>query len=418
MRLVFWIAFAAVAAVAAVTLGRDDEPDREVRAAAPAPAPLLAIDGLRDAETVLVRLRPATLKRVGEPIPIHDWLWSSAWAPDRRRIALSADGAIQVVDTKRWRRTATIRLDRRAYRIAWPTPRRILALGGQHRGGHTVLVIDPVARRVVQRLEVAGQEIGDGFRPTAAGFAMLVGPPDRIGPATLALVSADGGVRRVPLEGIRGGFESPDFEEDPYRPGRQHVPGLAIDEAGERLYVVSADDGAVVAVSARDGTAVRHEPAERRTALARLRDLLDPPAEAKGSYGPWRTAVMIGHVLAVTGHDAKRAHRVEPAGLTLIDTRAWTAEKVGDDLSTVQVAGGAFIAGEDVAGGLVALDPDGSKRFEVMPGRSAWVQAAGERLYADAAGPSRTHVIDAGTGRVIRRLPPGDAPVLIPPPFR
>ena len=132
----------------------------------------------------------------------------------------------------------------------------------------------------------------------------------------------------------------------------QWNPGLALDPVSGRAFVVQA--GAPVAeVDLRRLSVRYHEPSEPISLLGRLRDWLEPKAEAKAMQGPERRAVWIGNGrLAVTGVDHQalvdskgQEQEVDsPAGLKLIDTRSWGVRTLDRATSSVTFSGGVLFA--------------------------------------------------------------------------
>jgi len=432
------VVLAALAGLGSAVLGGEPQRRPAVAPAPPDRVPLLGIVHGSDDPGSLVRLRPRTLRPASRPIRLRGFSWGTAWSPDRRRLAVAvADvvegrierSGIQIVDVRRWRTAAVIPVSphTEVQQMAWTAPHRLLAVLGARAGTHRIAVVDPAARRVVRQGRLAGLVPGDAIRPTGDGLAAIVAPARGIGPASLALVSHEGDVRRVPLPGLEAGFHHPPLDPNagaPFPAGRQRVPALAVDAAARRAYVADAGSPAVVEVDLASGAATRREPVERRTLLQRLRDLVEPPAEAKGVTGPWSQAqVLGGGWLAVSGwDDTIRGDHQErrPHGLRLIDTREWTAETVDERVSSFVLAHGTLLVADGGYGrnsGVVALNPDGTRRFRLLGGRDAGAAIAGGLLYATPYGPSRTHVVDLRTGRTVGVLPRGEMPALIPEPL-
>jgi hypothetical protein len=426
----------ALALLGVAALESDDprRPNAAAAAAAATRVPLLGVVG-HPRPNSLARLHPRTLRPVSRRIRLRGELWTSAWSPDRRRLALAVSttsgsvaprSRIQIVDVERWRTTAVIDITdhNEAAWIAWSSPRRVLAVAT---GGHSVIAVDPFAGRIVRATRFRELVVGDSVRPAGDGLAMLLGPVQGIGPATLALVSGDARLRRVPLEGIEAGFEHPETDQatDEMPVGRSLMPALAVDGAAGKAYVVEAGGPGIVDVELASGEATRHEPDDGRTALEWLRDLVEGEAEAKMTEGPWRIAHALGDgMLAVSGW-TDTVHgdrpRARPHGLHMIDTREWTAETVDERVSWFVPAPGALVVADGGYGrnsGVVALELDGSRRFRLLAGRDASATAVGGLLYVTSYRPSRTHVVDLRSGRTVRALPPGEPPLLIPPPVR
>jgi hypothetical protein len=393
-------------------------------AAAAARVPLLGVVG-HPRPNRLVRLHPRTLRPTSREIRLRGQQWTSAWSPDRRHLALAvatSNGAefgrsrIQIVDVERWRTTAVIDMTdhNEAAWLAWSTRSRVLAVAA---GGHSVLAIDPFAGRIARATRFREMVVGDSVRSTPDGLAMLIGAPSGIGPVTLGLVSDDGALRRVPLEGIEAGIDTGDPAI-----ARRLAPALAVDHADGRAYVVEAGGPSVIDVELATGTATRHEPG--RPALQWLRDLVDAQAEAKAVEGPWRTAHVLGDgMLAVTGWDdrlgADGLPDPHPYGLRLIDTRDWSVETIDARIGHVVPVPGALLVadgGYGEASGVAALELDGTPRFRALAGRDASAIAIGGLVYATPYSGGRTQVIDLRSGRTVKIVPPGPPPLLIPPP--
>lgn len=167
-----------------------------------------------------------------------------------------------------------------------------------------------------------------------------------------------------------------------------------------------------------------HAVRERVSLLGRLRNWLEPVARADGGGGfdgPVRTAVWAGDGrLAVSGWDdhavAKGKGTVEvrstPAGLRLIDTRAWTIRTLDEGASRVARADGLLLAygslwdGSAWRGiGLRAYSSDGERRFQLFDEAPIFtVQAAGRLAYAQLENSCRGWVVDLPTGRSLGEL--------------
>jgi hypothetical protein len=383
--------------------------------------PLVGIvrDGRRQ---FLVRLRPGTLRATSGRLPVGTFLGQAAWAPDRRRVALAVrpPGRIDVVGVAPMQPAVRIDTHRRldlAW-LAWTTRRRLLAVSRWRDGGHALSVIDPVARRVLRRTWLSGWIVGEAVPAAGRGLAMLLAPNEAIGATELAIVSPTGTVRGLPLPAITAGEVA----------GRQRAPALAVDRAGRRAYVVSATESKVVEVDLVSGRTIVHDLARARTVLDRLRDLVDPPAQAKGAEGPVRHAALVdAGVLAVSGcdetpdGDPNACDR--PYGLRLIDTRRWTSRTIDPRASRFWVAQGVVVVdaygyGEGKRLGLRAFGADGDLRVSALRGRDVVVQIDAHHVYAHIVGSPRgpTHVIDLRTART--SLLPARIPYLIPAPPR
>jgi hypothetical protein len=293
--------------------------------------------------------------------------------------------------------------------------RLLLVLGELPVSRHSVvLTLDTHARRVLQRQRLPGPVLSSGHLPD--GLVLLLTPAKGIGPATLAVVDDDARIRTVTLSGIAAGSESVETGALPV--DRQAFPGLAVDPAGRRAYVVAA--GAPVAEV--DLTTLRvgyHRLATPTSPLRRLANWLLPAAEAKGATdGPARSALWLGEgLLAVAGLDAEASNTKEgarevqrPSGLELIDTRSWTVRMLDPHTSGIMLAGGRLFAtayrydsndGEPKGHGLTIYGPGDRRPVHLMGSDLVWdVQVHDDLAYARRG--SGYSVIDLRANRVLR----------------
>jgi hypothetical protein len=333
-------------------------------------------------------------------------------SPDRSRLALARHEAgalrsLRLVDVRRMRVAADVRLTGGPIGLlAWPARERVLAVQELCCDGRQqLLVVDLAQRRVAASRPLEGSVLLAEW--TARELVLLLAPAQRIGPARLAIVDADGAVRLVGLERIRAGREL----VDPVRHEmKQSVPGLAVDGEGRRAFVVAP--GVVASVDLANGTVGYHRPARSRSLLSRLRDWLDPVAQAKGASGPIRSARWLGGgLLAVTGTDesptGELEARLRPAGLDLVDTRNWTKRTIDRDVNEVRVAGDLLLATGSSAG-LSAYGFDGHRRFRLLEGRETWIEHVhGARAYVHSPLPDGRLgpllVVDLATGSITTR---------------
>jgi hypothetical protein len=358
--------------------------------------------------------------------------WS--FSPDRSRLAVARHeggvvAGLRLIDLARMRTVLDIPIKPSGAvgLVAWPRPGTLLAVQEICcRQEQRLLVVDVDRRTVVARRDLRGTVQGVGR--TGRELVLLVAPAAEIGPARLAVVDGRGSVRFASLGGVRAGTAELPGERFMFRHRR---PGLAVDPAGRRAYVVDA--GLVVSVDLATLTVSSHAPAEGKSLAARIRELLEPTAHAKGASGPTRSARWLGDGrLAVSGADDEmvtdaRGHleqRSRPAGLRLVDTRDWTFRSIDDGAVAVHLAGRLLLAtgqseylaaGAESTGGLTAYTLDGRRRFARFAGRDAWVeQVAGRHAFVQAgAGTAGTapepRVIDLRTGRVS-----ADRPAVLP----
>jgi hypothetical protein len=261
---------------------------------------------------------------------------------------------------------------------AWAGPSRVLAVvlpEGCCGARDTVVVgVDASERRLLWRRTLGGSlQAGARF---GRSLVLVLGPLGRgIGPSRLVVVGPDGRIRSARLAEIRSGSEW--SETGAGFVGRTWNPGLAVDPAGARAFVVQA--GAPVAAVDLRTLRVRYHALSEPVALR-----LEPTAAAKAEEGPTRQALWLGDgLLAVAGRDSHRsvdargreAQWDTPAGLKLIDTRSWSVKTIDERASSVASAAGTVLAfsllydsrdGKASGSGLTGYDLDGTRRFHLL----------------------------------------------------
>jgi hypothetical protein len=394
---------------------------------------LLALRSTTDS-TRLVRLDRTTLERMpGRSLELGSYDGSWTRSPDGFSLAFGTDSpaTVRFVSSGHMRVTGVVPLESRAPvpvsfgscavdALAWVAPRTVLAAFC----GASISAIDSVSNRVRWR-KALPSAYNTAVR-TRSGFVLLGSPGNdtrgpTIGPASLTTVDRAGHVRTARLDRIESGVE-----QDPSGASlfSGSWPGLAVDPVGNQAYVAGGD-GLIAQVDLGTMAVSYHQPA-RALAVA-----------DKGMTGPVRQATWLGNgLLAVTGEDNRawldaknRLHEVStPIGLTLVDSRSWTARLVDPGASDVVSANGLLLAyrapgpeQQTARGmGLSAYGLDGTARFHLL-GRNSLVtvQAAKGLAYAwQLKDPKRWHlapvVIDLGTGQVLARpAVRGDTALLI-----
>jgi hypothetical protein len=369
----------------------------------------------------LARLDPRSLEPLpGRQLDLPGPWWVLSVAPDRSMAVLGNDASdkLAVVDLAGMRSLGMIGVRS----LAWTETSRwvgrsrlLLVLGELPISRHSVmLTLDLDARRVLQRQRLPGPVLASGHPP--GGLVLLLAPDRGIGPATLGVVGDDARVRTVILAGIAAGSEPVETGALPV--DRRAFPGLAVDPAGRRAYVVAA--GAPVAEV--DPTTLRvgyHRLVRPTSPLRRLASWFLPPAKAKGATdGPARRALWLGDgLLAVAGSDAvasntkQGARQVQrPSGLQLIDTRTWTVHLLDRHTSGVVLAGGRLFAtgyrydsndGEPEGYGLTIYGPGDRRPVHLMGSDEVWdAQVHGDLAYVRHGGGYS--VVDLRSNRVLR----------------
>jgi hypothetical protein len=384
----------------------------------------------------LAHLDPTTLRPLPGPrvrLEVNMVGWSVS--PDRSLAVIgdgNGNGLVQVVDLGAMRSLGTVQVGIGATTeaSAW-LGRRVAVVAGGQAGAPEVVIVDPAARRVLARHELAGQVSAVGHLP--GGLVLLLTPDQTIGPARLVVVGGTGTVRTVTLGRVAAGFRPPKVE-GPDAVGHQRGAGLAVDPAGRRAFVVAP--GAPVAEVGLDDLKVAYHAIDRPASpLARLRQWLLPAAEAKAVDGPWRQARWIGGGLLAVAAGAQRvAHhangelvqRDRVAGVELVDTARWRAYELHPRASQVDYQGGRLLLsggtwGSDATSstprgdGLTVYGP-GNRRPLHLLGRQfvqevtvrgdlAYVWLATERAGGYA-------VVDLRSGRTLHASD-GDPPILL-----
>ncbi|MGH3319539.1 MAG: hypothetical protein ACRDN9_05050 [Streptosporangiaceae bacterium] len=396
----------------------------------------------------LVRLHPTTLRPyAGSRVGVEDFTDAWSFSPDRSRVVLARKtyegfpAKIRFVDVARGRTLRAMNLHTPGYVVAtaWPSPDRVLVVVQRthdRSASAIVRLVDPAGRRTLANQKLTGEV--QGIAHTPQGLVLLVAPVGRMGHPRLAVARADGTVRTVRLRHITAGAIYPREDTENNDPiFRTHQPGLAVDTARMRAFVVDADH-TVAKVDLRTLTATARTTHRPTSALGLLRRLFETPALAKGMNGPIRHAVWLGHGrLAVAGTNYRTTHgregdltmRSVPAGLTVIDTQSWTAHVIDAHASDLAYADGviaAYGSAYDSAGdqrkgtGLTAYTPDGAKLYHRFGQQTVWtVTARGDTAYVNidgaAADGARPTVLDLGDGRVLHTLDRGSHPGLLLP---
>jgi hypothetical protein len=420
----FRVALAASLVLAAVATAGLGAPTRAETAFAPArtiaPASQLPqLLGLVDG--ALVRVDPQSLEAIpGKRIRVGSGgcasrqggtaCWSiTPWSvsPNGRQLAVARNdmASLTFVDAAGMRITASVKIEGRAIgALVWLAPRRLLAVQEVPDEGQRLLVIDVLERRVVARRPLGGTVIE--LARSGRELVMLLAPVRTVGAARIAVADRRGVVRFARLGRIRAGSK--------LLPGRGHrvnsrLPGLALDPAGRRAFVV--DESLVAKVDLGSLAISNHALERKRSLLARLWSRLEPAASAKVISGHHRQASWLGGgLLAVSGSNTEQG-RMQPAGLLVVDTRTWEARTIDSGGTSFMLAGDLLLAwggSWDAAAqrttgiGLQAYDPQGAKRFGLFDGEYAWPsQLYGGRAYVGISGEEELRVVDLATGNAV-----------------
>jgi hypothetical protein len=427
------VALALAGAVAACSAGGDQEAGPTF---SPAPrGTVLGVVWQEDDSTLLRRFSRTSLAPSSQAVKLghNGGAWS--FSPDESLVALAgaAPLEIRIVDIGRMRLDKVLPLPRDFARppeepavtsLAWPTERRILALVEWGAWNHALVVIDPFERRIVSRETIEGTLVA--LARTHDGLALLLAPIGRIGPARLLLINSAGDQRSIALADVHAGLETIDRQNSVQRLA---IPALAVDPAGARALVVPAA-GVVAEVDLASGRVGYHDVREPISLLGRLRNWLEPAAEAKTAEGPERQAVWVGeHLVAVSGQDnqlAKGAEQTTPAGLALIDVRRWTKRILDEHASQFSFSAGTLLAygttwtdaTQERGMGLTGYGLDGRERFHLFENEPIYfVETAGPYAYV-WRGRQSPVAVDLRSGKVsgeLDRYRGSDLPALVVP---
>jgi hypothetical protein len=375
-------------------------PEPEASARSPAYG-ILATGDAEDPRT-LVRLEPRTLRPVGgRSVRLDPGLGAASRSPDGRFVAFLDYGRplVRAVDLVEMRVRGDVRVAMgsrwRARAAAWLTADRLAVVVQRMRGAHDqivdrreVVLVDPLARRVIARRTVAG---ATALRASAYGgdkLVLVLGRADRRH-RSVRIVAIDS-VGKVRSQTVDGGGDS-----------------LVVEPSGRRAFLVSAG-ASVVEIDLETMQLSSHPVAGGGAVFA-----------PRGSFAT-RHGVWVGReTVAVTGHNLDEVGGVErsrPAGLALVDVRTWKARLIDPAASEVTFSAGTLIAssvrgprpgrsGPTLVGiGLRAYGVDGTLRWRRFAGQPLIAQAFRNvaLVYRNVpARPSAPFVVGLGSGRRI-----------------
>jgi hypothetical protein len=354
-------------------------------------------------DTSLAELDALTLRPVSKAARLGtaaQYLGRSPGKGMRAAFAVGEQGtAIRFVDLRAMKPERVVYLGCGVSEAAlWETADRLVTTCGG--AAASVLVVDPVRKRVVKRTALTGS-----LEQTYVANGRLVGllaPLDGIGAARLVVVDGAARTRTVLLPGVRAGTEQPDQATSRIR---IEIPGVALDPNGARAAIVPSR-GAVAVVDLTTLGVTSHAVNGRKLAAVR-----------KEVEGTTRSAVWtMAGTIAVSGTDwiaDGQAHHGVAAGLTLIDTDTWQSRMLDDRAADVSYTGpeGVLLAHgvlwdsstqTESGCGLTGYAADGTRRFHAFGEEPIWIAAlAGTYAYVGSE-DLRTHrIVDTTTGKVL-----------------
>ncbi len=391
---------AAVAVAAAFVLPAAQAAERT------AASPVLGIHYATPNVAQLAWVDPVTLTTLPPPALELGRTWGSwSFSPDRSALAVGTavwtgsqwrDFKLHFVSVGEMRVVAEVDVPGALASVTWLRPDRLL---GIIRGNSPeVAVVDP-SRSVVLRTVALSRPVGQVER-LPDGLAMLLTSGGSFAPAVLAVVDADGGLRTVTLDRISIGTRR--TTDSGYVMMEERSPGLAIDRAHRRAFVVGAD--LTVAEVNLDTLRVKYHGGKARYL-------------AKANAGSTRQALWLGHdLLAVSGDDRTPSAR-HPVGLRLVDTRRWKTRIVDRWIDSIErVRGNTVFVASSYSAASWRKDVYGlrGKRRYRIDVSGGWLDAMGPYAYVCEQGIVM-RVISAETGRTLSvpRNPRRDCPYLL-----
>jgi hypothetical protein len=347
---------------------------------------------------LLVPYDPVRLVPSGPAIRLGHFAHAWSISPDRSRFVAAAGwrptkgqpAALRFVNLATGQVQGTLSLSgefRRVAATAWVRGRVLAAVSGSR--STAVYSIDPERRLTISSVEFPGVVVL-GER-TRNGLVLLLASPDRIDPATIAVVDQSPRVRSVVLERITAGTTAAGVGQDRRTTVRR--PGLALAPSGLRAFVFGGREPAA-SIDLRT-LAVRYAP---------LRLMAAANKQAEGSV---RTAATLpdGRIV-VSGFDYGETTDV---GLLLIDPKDWSRRVLDPAPDWFTVAGGLVFARGKGGVGLRMFRPSGSVVELFRTGSVARVVVVGPRAFVTFFGKrQKAAVIELGTRRVVRRTIPAN----------
>lgn len=321
----------------------------------------------RDDPFGVVRLDPRTLTGTSRPVrlPRRGYAIGFESSPGGRRVAVSsADGNVRnwlTFLTRSGRRVGSVRLGgsyvKELSALAWLKPRRIvLTISDQSLkvASTQVVVVDPVARKVISRRTFKG--IAQGGARTPGRLSVLVTRGKRL---QLRVLGADGKQQQ--------NLSLPDLPSKAFG-------SVAADPRSNRVYASVPGQSRIHEIDPVSGTLVSH----------RLPVVVDAFV---GTPGPHAIPVDSAFKAAV------------------VDPRTWTVSARIDDDHEETVRAGDGVARYDGDDGITGYDLDGRERWEqLVEQQLAEAVEVGRYVFVTDSG-NDTWAIQSRTGRLLRSKP-------------
>ena len=347
---------------------------------------------------LLVPYDPVRLVPSGSPIRMGQFGHAWSMSPDRQRLVAAAGvrrnaepTAVRFVDLASRQIEGTVTLPGEFSRVtatAWIRGRVLVVVSAS--SATRVYAVDPDRLVTISQIEFPGTVVL-GER-SQSSLVLLLAAPNRIGPATIAVVDQLPRVRTVVLGRIAVGTATTGDGAESRLTIRR--PALTLGPSGQRAFVLGAGEPPA-AIDLRT-LSVRYAPV-RLTAAANKR--------AEGSM---RTAETLPDGRIVVGANVYGATAAEDtAGLWLIDPKDWSRRVLSTKWTWFHVAGGLIFTRGETGVGLRIIQPSGSTRELFRTGSVARVTVVGPRAFVTFFGTNiKAAVVELGTGRVVRHPVP------------
>jgi hypothetical protein len=336
----------------------------------------------------LVHADAITLERVGAAeysLVNSGWL---ATSPSGDRVAVTRTvyyksyvTHVGILDGRELRPGKWLRVDGRAEALEWPRLNDVFVVGDGF-----VSLIDAAKQRVVWTRRLQGRRLQHVATPR--GIVMLLAPADRFGSAWLVVVGRGGTVRIKTLP-VSGGRK--DYGGNYRWVGR--VPGLAVDAASSRAFVVTPRRMVVV---------------DLRTLRTRSASLRPQPNQAtSGGSGFYRYAYWLGEGrLAASGWDThlgQYGNPTTPAGFQFINIRGASVRMIDRNVDQLRFHGRSLFAYQGNT--WVSYTPTGNRRFSFGSSRVLTLVGGYGYLADDPTlNPRNKTIIDLETGAAVNTV--------------
>ncbi len=347
---------------------------------------------------LLVPYDPVRLVPSGSPIQMGQFGHAWSISPDRQRLVAAAGvrrrgepTAVRFVDLASRQIEGTVTLPGEAGRVtatAWVRGRVLVVVSAAT--STRVYAVDPDRRATISQLEIPGTVVLGERAPSS--LVLLLASPDRIGPATIAVVDQSPRVRTVVLERIQVGTTTTGTGAD--RRVTIRRPALTLGPSRQRAFVLGA--GEPPATIDLRTLSVRYAPVRLMSAARK---------QAEGSA---QTAETLPDGRIVVGRHAYGATAAaSTGGLWLVDPKDWSRRVLSKDPTWFRVAGGLIFTRGERGVGLRILRPSGSSQELFRTGSVARVTVVGPRAFVTFFGTDiKAAVVELGTGRVARHPVP------------